>query len=54
MKLRDAGAKVEEKIYPGLGDVGILLALSKPLRGKAPILNDAAAFLRGQAGSPRE
>ncbi len=54
MRLREAGAKVEEKVYPDLGHVGILLALSKPLRGKAPVLNDAAAFLRGQAGSPRE
>lgn len=54
MRLRDAGATVEEVVYPDLGHAGILLALSRPLRGKAPILEDAAAFLRGQAGSSRE
>ena len=51
--LRAAGASATLKLYPGLDHVGILTALSKPFRGKAPVLDDAAAFLRGalaQAG----
>ena len=31
--------------YPGLGHIGILLALSKPFRDKANVLTDATAFL---------
>ena len=31
--------------YPGVGHIGILLALSKPFRGKAPVVADMAAFL---------
>jgi hypothetical protein len=33
------------KLYPGIGHIGILLALSKPFRGKAPVLADASDFL---------
>ena len=43
-KLRAAGAEVVVRTYPGVGHVGILLALSRPLRGKAPVLDDVAAF----------
>lgn len=48
--LRAAGARVELKLYPGLGHVDILLALSKPFRGKAPVLADSVAFLRARLG----
>jgi acetyl esterase/lipase len=34
------------KLYPGIGHIGIILAVSKPFRGKAPVLDDADAFLR--------
>ena len=44
--LRRAGASSELKIYPGIGHVGILLALSKPFRGKADVLGDAVNFLQ--------
>lgn len=40
-----AGRTSALKIYDGMGHVGILLALAKPLRGRAPVLDDAAAFL---------
>lgn len=40
-----AGRTSGLKIYDGIGHVGILLALAKPLRGRAPVLDDAAAFL---------
>jgi len=44
--LRDAGAKVEERHYAGLNHTDTVLALSRPLRGKAPILADMTAFLK--------
>ncbi|QYE34211.1 alpha/beta hydrolase [Polymorphobacter sp. PAMC 29334] len=44
--LRLKGAKVEEKEYPGVGHVGLLLALSKPFRGKADVLDTMTSFLR--------
>lgn len=43
--LQDAGATVELKEYDGLGHVGAVLALSKPFRGRAPVLADTLAFL---------
>lgn len=42
--LTEAGAKAEVKIYPGVDHAGIALALSRPLRNRAPTLEDAAAF----------
>ncbi|WP_439533706.1 alpha/beta hydrolase [Polymorphobacter sp.] len=40
-----AGTPATLKLYPDLGHIGILLALSRPFRPKAPVLNDTAAFL---------
>lgn len=34
------------RIYPGVGHIGIILAVSKPFRGKAPVVADTDAFLR--------
>ena len=45
-RLRAAGADVAEKIYPGVTHAGIILALSRPFRGEAPVLADVAAFFR--------
>ena len=42
---RGAGAKVEERHYPGVDHPGMVLALSRPFRGRAPVLADMAAFL---------
>ncbi|MDP2212773.1 alpha/beta hydrolase [Phenylobacterium sp.] len=44
--LRAQGVAVETKTYPGLGHAGVLLALSRPLRGRATVLADMSAFLR--------
>ncbi len=44
--LRQLGAPVEAKTYRDLGHVGILLALSKPFRGKADVLTTMNDFLR--------
>lgn len=43
--LRRSGNRVEEKSYPGVDHVGTLLAISRPLRGNAPVLDDIVAFL---------
>lgn len=48
--LREAGAVVEERRYPGLDHVAIVLALSRPLRDRAPVLAEMTDFLRAQAG----
>jgi acetyl esterase/lipase len=44
--LAAVGAAAAVRHYPRLGHIGILLALSKPFRGKAPVLADAVGFLR--------
>nr|WP_295887697.1 alpha/beta hydrolase [uncultured Devosia sp.] len=44
--LREAGVTVDEAHYPRLGHAEPLLALSRPVRGIAPVLADVAAFLR--------
>lgn len=41
-----AGGAVETKLYPRLDHIDILLALSRPLRDRAPVLADIAAFVR--------
>ncbi|WEK04692.1 MAG: alpha/beta hydrolase [Candidatus Devosia phytovorans] len=45
-KLRHVGVDVSELHYPRLGHAGPLLALSRPLRFLAPVLDDVAAFLK--------
>lgn len=40
------GGNVETKRYPRVDHVGILLALSRPLRGRAPVLADVTDFAR--------
>jgi acetyl esterase/lipase len=49
--MRAVGGRAEVRLYPHLGHVGILLALSKPFRGKAPVLGDMAAFLARSLGA---
>jgi acetyl esterase/lipase len=55
-RLRSAGVPVERKTYPGVGHVGLLTAIAKPLRGRASVLDDMAAFAKTvtqQVQSPR-
>lgn len=47
--IRAAGGKVQEKHYAGVDHAGSVLALSRPFRGKAPILADMTAFLDAAA-----
>jgi acetyl esterase/lipase len=43
-KLTAAGVLVERRRYAGIGHVGIMTALARPLRSRAPVLADIAAF----------
>ena len=49
-KLRAAGVPVEEEHYPGVDHVRMVLALSRPFRGRAPVLQQMTAFLHAHAG----
>lgn len=44
-RLEALGAKVQFRNYPGLGHEDMVMALSKPFRGKAAVLADSVAFL---------
>ncbi|KQY27471.1 alpha/beta hydrolase [Caulobacter sp. Root487D2Y] len=46
--LRAKGVTVEERHYAGLNHADTVLALSRPLRGKAPVLSEMTAFLRAR------
>lgn len=48
----DLGGRAEVRIYADVGHIGILLALSKPFRGKASALVDASTFLAGVLDPP--
>ncbi len=44
-RLKALGAPVTHRDYPGLSHEDVAMALSKPFRGKAPVLADSVAFL---------
>lgn len=48
-RLRAAGVPVEERHYAGVDHIGMILALSRPLRGRAPVLDEMTDFLRRHA-----
>jgi acetyl esterase/lipase len=43
-RLAAANVDARAKLYPGVGHVGIITALARPFRGRAPVLDDVAAF----------
>ena len=47
--LRSAGVEVEERHYPQVDHINMVLALSRPLRGRAPVLDEMTEFLRRHA-----
>jgi acetyl esterase/lipase len=51
-KIRAAGGPVTDKIYPGIGHVGIVIAMAPLFRGKAPVLDDVLAFIRQPRDAP--
>lgn len=48
---RAAGVAVEERHYPGVDHVNMVLALSRPLRSRAPVLAQMADFLARRAAA---
>lgn len=44
-KARAAHDDAELKLYPGLGHMALLLALSRPMQQQAPVLRDVVAFI---------
>jgi acetyl esterase/lipase len=46
--LRQHNEPVELKLYPDIGHLAILFSISRPLRGKAPALDDAVRFIQVQ------
>jgi acetyl esterase/lipase len=53
-RLRSAGVPAERKDYAGIGHVGIVTALARPFRGRAPVLRDMVAFARAVTGVPAD
>ncbi|HET6430952.1 alpha/beta hydrolase [Dyella sp.] len=49
--LEQAGESAKVRLYPDIGHFAILFAMSRPLRGKAPVLDDTLAFIREHAGA---
>jgi acetyl esterase/lipase len=48
--LADKGVSARVKLYPEVGHVGILTAFARPLRGRAPVIDDVTAFAHEVAG----
>jgi acetyl esterase/lipase len=44
-KMESLGGKSELKIYPGIDHADIVMAISRPFRGKAPVINDVTEFM---------
>jgi acetyl esterase/lipase len=51
-RLQAAGAHARVKLYPDIGHIGMVTALARPLRGRASVLEDIAAFA-GQVTATR-
>lgn len=51
--LRQNGVRVENRLYPRVGHVGLILALSRPFRWRAPVLADSIAFIEQVLKRPR-
>ncbi len=45
-KLRAGGVPVTLRTYPKLGHIGLILAVARPFRGRAPVVADVARFVR--------
>lgn len=44
IRMSEAGTKGEARVYPELGHVGVMAALSTLLRGRAPVLDEIDSF----------
>lgn len=45
-KIGDLGGKQQLKIYPGVDHADIIMAIARPFRTKAPVLEDVAGFIK--------
>ncbi|MEO6799116.1 MAG: alpha/beta hydrolase [Rhodanobacter sp.] len=52
--LQARGEPVEVKMYPDIGHAAILMAMSRPFRGKAPVLDDVTRFIGAHPGKTLE
>ncbi len=43
--LHEKGVEAENRIYPGMGHAGLVLALARPFRWRAPVLAESVAFI---------
>ncbi|WAT17756.1 alpha/beta hydrolase [Aurantiacibacter sp. MUD11] len=50
-RLTDRDVVAQEVEYAGVDHIDILIAMARPLRGRAPVLHDVAQFARNVAGS---
>jgi acetyl esterase/lipase len=48
--LQAVGTDVRKIEYAGIGHMGLVLAISRPLRWRAPVLKEAVAFIRAAGG----
>ncbi len=53
-QIREAGGRVEARLYDGLGHVTLIAALAAPLRFVAPVLDDIDIFLHEIASEQRD
>jgi acetyl esterase/lipase len=49
--LQAGGTPVRKVEFPGIGHIDLLLAISRPLRWRAPVLKEMVKFIRAAAGA---
>ena len=49
-RTRERGGRVTSKLYPGVGHIGLITAFAPVFQGRAPVLDDVTAFVRGLRG----
>ena len=45
-KIKSLGGQQQLKIYPGIDHAGIIMAIARPFRTKAPVVTDVVGFIR--------
>lgn len=48
-KLRAAGTAAEVKMYPGMGHIGLVTAMTGLFRSRAPVLDDTVRFIEAES-----
>jgi acetyl esterase/lipase len=52
-RIRQNGGPVTSTLYPGVGHVGLITAFAPVFQGRAPVLDDVAAFVTRAHATPR-